>query len=83
VTTFNAVAALSKRPRMNLPFTEAKPPPALCFVSAAEAGWPDVAGGEQVEKIAPDALGRYLVAKRAVEAELTRAGKEGILRPVK
>ena len=82
VTTFNVVAALSKRLRLNVPFAAPKPPPVLCFVSAAEAGWPEVSGGAAVEKIAPSPLGRYLVAKRAVEAELIRAASKGVLRPV-
>ena len=43
----------------------------LCFVSCAEAGWPDVAGGSFVEeKLAPDWLKGYLAAKRAVEQRL-------------
>lgn len=83
VSAFNVVAALNKRPRLPaLPFATPTPPPVLCFVSAAEAGWPEVAGGAAVEKIAPSPLGRYLVAKRAVEAELIRAATKGALRPV-
>ena len=50
------------------------------FVSCAESGWPDVQFGEQVEAAAPEWLKRYLVAKRAVEAEL--ASSTGSLRPV-
>jgi len=43
----------------------------LCFVSAAEVGWPDVKFGSTVEdKLAPEWLVRYLVAKRAVEERL-------------
>jgi len=42
----------------------------LMFVSAAEAGWPDVKFGPQVEKLAPQWLVKYLTAKRIVEAEL-------------
>ena len=42
----------------------------FCFVSCAEAGWPDVRFGDRVEKLAPDWLCRYLAAKRAVEAQL-------------
>jgi hypothetical protein len=41
------------------------------FTSAAEAGWPDVPGGPQIEEfLAPEWLRRYLVAKRAVEGKL-------------
>jgi len=48
----------------------------LCFVSAAEAGWPDVAGGSLVEdKLAPEWLRKYLVAKRTVEERLTNSKK--------
>jgi len=43
----------------------------FAFVSCAEAGWPDVQFGPQVDEAAPDWLKRYLVAKRAVEAELS------------
>lgn len=50
------------------------------FVSCAESGWPDVQYGEQVEESAPDWLKAYLVAKRAVEAELRAS--ENVLRPV-
>mmetsp|Transcript_9879 Transcript_9879/g.14864 ORF Transcript_9879/g.14864 Transcript_9879/m.14864 type:complete len:315 (-) Transcript_9879:145-1089(-) len=39
----------------------------FAFVSAAEAGWPDVQYGPQVEASAPDWLKRYLIAKRNVE----------------
>lgn len=53
------------------------------FTSAAEAGWPDVAGGKQVEQfLAPDWLRRYLAAKRAVEEKLTSSDTTKILRPV-
>jgi len=42
------------------------------FTSAAEAGWPDVPGGPQIEEFfAPEWLRRYLVAKRAVEGRLS------------
>jgi len=46
----------------------------FAFVSCAEAGWPDVQYGEQVEKFAPDWLVRYLAAKRTVEARLNESG---------
>ncbi|KAL3938906.1 MAG: hypothetical protein SGBAC_006282 [Bacillariaceae sp.] len=51
------------------------------FSSAAEAGWPNVRGGQQVERfLAPDWLKRYLKAKREVEAKLNEASPP--LRPV-
>jgi len=53
------------------------------FISAAEAGWPDVTGGAQIEKnLAPEWLRRYLAAKRSVEAKLLEHDKEQILRPI-
>jgi NAD(P)-dependent dehydrogenase (short-subunit alcohol dehydrogenase family) len=58
------------------------------FTSAAEAGWPDVRGGPQVEKLlAPEWLQRYLAAKRAVEARLLNTNDEqqkgsSLLRPI-
>jgi hypothetical protein len=55
----------------------------LVFISAAEAGWPDMAGGAQIEQyLAPDWLKRYLVAKRAVEARLLSDECAPILRPI-
>eukprot|EP00913_Durusdinium_trenchii_P010128 g9497.t1 len=54
-TAFNVINAI--KGKLRLPFA---PPTPMMFVSAAEAGWPDVTLGEQ----------EYLVAKRAVEAEL-------------
>mmetsp|Transcript_13130 Transcript_13130/g.24672 ORF Transcript_13130/g.24672 Transcript_13130/m.24672 type:complete len:282 (+) Transcript_13130:2684-3529(+) len=48
----------------------------LCFVSAAEAGWPEVSGGSFVEeKLAPEWLKRYLGAKRVVEDRLRKSDK--------
>lgn len=52
----------------------------IAFVSCAEAGWPDVKFGPEVDAAAPDWLQRYLIAKRAVEAELDRS--TGQLRPI-
>lgn len=64
-TAFNVINAI--KGKLRLPFA---PPTPMMFVSAAEAGWPDVTLGEQVENVAPQWLKEYLVAKRAVEAEL-------------
>lgn len=69
-TAFNLIGAMAKR--------RGRPP--LCFVSAAEAGWPEVALGPDVEKVAPEWLVKYLSAKRAVEARLAANTKQ--LRPV-
>lgn len=53
------------------------------FTSAAEAGWPDVPGGPQVEQfLAPEWLRRYLQAKRAVEAKLMEMQEQSLLRPI-
>lgn len=65
-TAFNLISAVKNRLRM--PFS---PPTPVLFVSAAEAGWPDVKWGPEVEqKFAPSWLKEYLIAKRAVEAEI-------------
>ncbi len=54
------------------------------FTSAAEAGWPDVVGGAQIEQfVAPEWLKRYLTAKRAVEGRLMDdTSVNAILRPI-
>ena len=67
------------RARAALPALVGKRAP-IAFVSCAESGWPDVPLGDKVEEASPDWLKRYLVAKRAVEAELERS--TGQLRPV-
>ena len=63
VTAFNALDACKQQN----PFSAKK---SFLFVSAAEAGWPQVSGGPTVEKLAPAPLKRYLEAKRAVESRL-------------
>jgi len=69
-TMFNVIDAVEKK-AIN-PFQKTKTP--LCFVSCAEAGWPDVEFGSTVEeKLAPEWLRRYLTAKRAVEGRLESA----------
>lgn len=51
------------------------------FVSAAEAGWPQMTGGTFIEsKLAPNWLQRYLKAKRAVEEKLLESDPP--LRPI-
>jgi nucleoside-diphosphate-sugar epimerase len=77
VTAFNAIEAVSDyckdlRTETSFPF---------CFISAAEAGWPDVSGGSIIENtLAPDFLRRYLSAKRSVESKLLDS--KPTLRPV-
>jgi len=83
-TMFNVIEALEAKngnnPLAKLTGGGAKETP-LCFVSCAEAGWPDVAGGTFVEEnLAPEWLRRYLVAKRAVERRLNDS--KGGIRPV-
>mmetsp|Transcript_11878 Transcript_11878/g.28098 ORF Transcript_11878/g.28098 Transcript_11878/m.28098 type:complete len:305 (+) Transcript_11878:55-969(+) len=78
-TAFNVIDAIKGRLRM--PFS--KPMPVM-FVSAAEAGWPDVALGPEVEQVAPKWLQEYLSAKRAVEGQLNAnadAIRAAIFRP--
>jgi len=71
-TMFNIADAIEGR--LSLPFTNEKYP--LCFVSAAEAGWPEVSGGSIVEeKLAPEWLKKYLAAKRSVEERLVSSNK--------
>jgi hypothetical protein len=53
----------------------------LMFVSAAEAGWPDVPFGKTVDGLAPEWLNKYLSAKRAVESRLKESNeKKGTIR---
>lgn len=75
-TMFNVIEAV--RSKLRLPFSSDKTP--VLFVSAAEAGWPDVPLGPQVDAAAPQWLKEYLVAKRAVEAEIAKDPE--IIRPV-
>ena len=77
ITAFNAIdAALDYAVTAGLE----KPLP-FCFTSGADAGWPNVLGGPQIEKfLAPEWLRRYLTAKRAVEKKLL--GSTPQLRPV-
>lgn len=78
LTSFNAIQAaeeFSKKRGVTDPLP-------FIFTSAAEAGWPDVTGGPQVERfLAPEWLKRYLKAKREVEARLSNADQD-VLRPV-
>lgn len=80
-TMFNIIDAIeskAKNPINMLKNGGNKTP--LAFVSCAEAGWPDVQFGDVVEeKLAPEWLKKYLVAKRAVEGRLA---KSSAVRPV-
>ena len=69
-TAFNTIEAL--RNKAMLPALLGSKAP-FAFVSCAEAGWPDVQFGPEVDAAAPEWLQRYLVAKRAVEAEIGRS----------
>jgi len=76
LTAFNAVdAAVGK---LRLPFSRRVP---FAYVSCAEAGWPGVQFGDVVEeRLAPEWLKKYLVAKRAVEAKL--GASSAVVRPI-
>lgn len=65
-TAENVIGALQRK--ASNPFS--RKPRTLAFVSAAEAGWPEVPLGDKVEALAPEWLTRYLAAKRQVEAML-------------
>lgn len=82
-TAFNAISAIEKKQSGNLGiFSKNNKRYPFCFVSAAEAGWPDVPFGKTIdEKLAPKWLNKYLVAKRAVEARLKESSEDkGTLR---
>lgn len=76
LTAFNAIDATTQFVRDNeSALGDSRFP--FVFISAAEAGWPDVAGGPQVERLlAPEWLRRYLAAKRAVESRLLKPNDE-------
>ena len=81
LTAFNAIDATLQFVKDNNESGERFP---FVFTSAAEAGWPDVTGGSQIEKfLAPKWLKRYLAAKRAVESRLIGSdGTSQFLRPI-
>ena len=81
LTAFNTIGALKKRNILPNPFAKSGPVP-FAFVSAAEAGWPEVTGGGAIEKLAPEWLCKYLAAKRSVEAELAPSSVDGKVRPI-
>ena len=47
----------------------------LCFVSDADAGWPNVPFGQTMDGLSPGWWSRYLVAKRSVETRLGESNK--------
>ena len=71
-TAFNVIEAIEKKQSFNFLSKNRFP---LCFVSAAEAGWPEVTFGNTVDGLAPGWLNKYLTAKRAVEARLKESDK--------
>jgi nucleoside-diphosphate-sugar epimerase len=77
LTSFNAIDAAMEYAKENS--SNGKPLP-FCFTSAAEAGWPDAAGGPFIESVMPEFIQRYLAAKRAVEAKLMDS--QPSLRPI-
>merc|ERR1740138_1409609 len=80
ITRKTAIAVIEAlRSKATLPALLGNKAP-IAFVSCAEAGWPDVQFGPEVDAAAPEWLQRYLVAKRAVEAELDKS--TGQLRPI-
>ena len=86
VTRITAINAIDAAERYAKSQNLADPIP-FVFLSAAEAGWPDVAGGRFVENnLTPGFMKRYLAAKRSVENRLldrSRSPSSGpLLRPV-
>jgi nucleoside-diphosphate-sugar epimerase len=90
VTAFNAIEAAEDYVQQSRQSGNSVGAPLpFCFTSAAEAGWPDVPGGEFIEqRLVPDFLRRYLKAKRAVEARLlggpssSSSSSTKLLRPI-
>lgn len=71
-TAFNVIDAIENKQSLNIGSLMNKSGSRypFCFVSAAEAGWPDVPYGPMMDGLAPQWLNRYLLAKRAVESRL-------------
>jgi nucleoside-diphosphate-sugar epimerase len=81
LTAFNAIDATVDYVNQNADNPDIPKPFPFCFTSAAEAGWPEMAGGSFIEEnLAPDWLKRYLAAKRAVETKLLESSPP--LRPI-
>mmetsp|Transcript_37829 Transcript_37829/g.91731 ORF Transcript_37829/g.91731 Transcript_37829/m.91731 type:complete len:285 (-) Transcript_37829:1645-2499(-) len=79
-TMFNVLDAIESKARNPINMLKNNKKTPLAFVSCAEAGWPDVQFGDFVEeKLAPEWLQKYLIAKRAVEGRLSTSSA---VRPV-
>lgn len=82
-TAFNVINSIEKKQSLNLNSIISKSGNKFpfCFVSAAEAGWPDVPFGNTMDGLAPEWLNKYLVAKRTVEARLKESNeRKGTIR---
>lgn len=75
VTAKNALEAIKRENPMLPLFAPKSSRPTMVFVSAAEAGWPDVALGPRVEAASPEWLKRYLACKREVEGALAESAE--------
>mmetsp|Transcript_32411 Transcript_32411/g.64243 ORF Transcript_32411/g.64243 Transcript_32411/m.64243 type:complete len:286 (-) Transcript_32411:323-1180(-) len=81
-TAFNVIDSIEKKQSRNL-FRKKDDKFPFCFVSAAEAGWPEVPFGNTIDGLAPEWLNRYLTAKRMVEKRLRDSKEEkGSIRAV-
>ncbi|KAL7544381.1 hypothetical protein ACHAWF_013867 [Thalassiosira exigua] len=76
-TAFNLIEAIEKKQSLNLGniLSNGDKRFPFAFVSAAEAGWPEVTLGNAVDGLAPKWLNRYLIAKRAVESRIKESSE--------
>lgn len=74
-TAFNVINSIEKKQSLNIGSLLSKKRFPFCFVSAAEAGWPDVPFGNTLDGLAPTWLNQYLTAKRAVETRLKESNE--------
>jgi hypothetical protein len=77
-TAFNVINSIGKKQSVNIGSLLSKKNEnrfPFCFVSAAEAGWPDVPFGNTMDGLAPKWLNKYLTAKRAVETRLKESNE--------
>ena len=79
-TAFNVISSIEKKQSNILTKIKNNGKYPMMFVSAAEAGWPDVPLGKTVDGLAPGWLNKYLVAKRAVEKRLRESEEKGLIR---
>jgi len=83
MTAYNVISAIEKKQSFNLGtmMNKGSNRYPFCFVSCAEAGWPNVPYGDTMDNIAPEWLRRYLLAKRSVETRLVESNaKVGTIR---